>query len=107
MAVAVLTFAVTGFGDGYMLVHERLLIQSTVPERLLGRVFGLRATLASWAFAGAFLGASTVASVLGPRPVFFAAGSMCIVTWALAMFALRGVWGRQAEPLGRDLPDLA
>jgi MFS family permease len=96
--LAMLTFALTGFGDSYMLVHERLLFQATVPQRLLGRVFGMKEALSGWAFAGAFLGSSFVASVLGPRPLFFLAGALCLLTWALAAMRLRGVWRRDGRP---------
>jgi hypothetical protein len=97
IAFAAVTFALTGFGDAYTLVHERLLIQSTVPDRLLGRVFGLRESLTSWAFGGAFLGASAVASTLGPRPLFFLAGGLCILTSGLAALALSKVWASHHE----------
>ena len=46
-----------GFGNGLLLVHERLLIQAVVPEHLQGRVFAVSDTVVSWAFAIAFLGA--------------------------------------------------
>src|SRR5215213_6420247 len=39
-AVAALAFAVAGLGNGFVLVHERLLLQTVVSDDFLGRVFG-------------------------------------------------------------------
>ena len=55
--VALATFALAGFGNGVVLVYERLLIQRTVADELTGRVFGIKDSMACWAFALAFLAA--------------------------------------------------
>ena len=41
-AVAVPAFALAGIGNGLLLVYERLLIQTTVDDRLMARMFGVR-----------------------------------------------------------------
>ncbi len=57
LGIALVSFALAGFGNGLLLVHERLLIQAVVPENLQGRIFAVSDTVVSWAFAIAFLGA--------------------------------------------------
>ena len=44
-----------GYGNGLLLVYERQLIQAIVPDRLAGRVFGVKDALTAWAFAFGFL----------------------------------------------------
>ena len=56
-ATALPAFAVAGIGNGLLLVYERLLIQTTVDDALMARVFGVRDGLSAWAFAAAFLAA--------------------------------------------------
>ena len=55
IAIALFTFMVGGFGNGLMLVYERLLIQALVPDAISGRVFGVKDALTAWAWALAFL----------------------------------------------------
>jgi MFS family permease len=95
-AVAVATFAVTGFGSGLAVAGERLLIQRTVPDAVMGRIFGVRDTLGAWAFAAAFAGAGGLAAVLGARPLFLLAGGAALLVAAGAGLALQP-WGR-AQP---------
>lgn len=84
--VAVAGFAVAGVGNGLVLVHERLFVQRTVPRNLLGRVFGVRDALGSWAFALAFLSAGVLLTVLGTRALFLvaAAGVLLVLFASLA-----------------------
>jgi MFS family permease len=100
-ASAALTFAVAGFGNGLVLVYERLLIQTTVPDPLLGRVFGAKDALTAWAFAIAFLAAGAMLTVLETRPLIVTAGAGGVLVWAGAAFALRRAWRLRpsAEPL--------
>jgi dTMP kinase len=67
LALALIPFAVSGIGNGFVVVYERLLIQKRVPENLFGRAFALSDTLVSWALATAFLIAGVLSSVTGPR----------------------------------------
>lgn len=84
LGVALLTFAVAGLGNGLVLVHERLLVQRTVPDAHLGRVFGVAETLGSWAFCASFVAGGAVASLLGTRPLFLVAGGGVLVVWIVS-----------------------
>jgi MFS family permease len=93
--VALATFALTGVGNGLVVVHERLLLQRMVPDSLRGRVFGVADGLASWAFGAAFLGAGVLASLAGTRVLFVVAGIGGIAVWAVTALALQ----RALEPV--------
>lgn len=97
MLLAVVTFALTGWGSGVAIVHERLIIQRAVPDELRGRVFGARDALNAWAFAAAFVAAGAIASALGPRPLFLLAGGAGLVVWCISSVILR-----REQPEGRD-----
>jgi MFS family permease len=83
------TFALAGFGNGLMLVHERLIIQATVEDRLSARVFGVKDALTAWAFALSFLIAGALVSAFDPRPVIIAAGAGIVVIAAFAAIGVR------------------
>ena len=101
MGVAFAAFVVVGYGNGLALVHERLLIQASVPDALMGRVFAAADTLGSWAFAAAFLSAGTLVSLAGTRELFAIAGAGGLAVWLAAALALRGTWAA-GEPDARD-----
>jgi MFS family permease len=108
-ATALAAFGLAGVGNGLVLVHERLILQETVPDSLMGRVFGVRDALGSWAFAAAFLGAGAILTVVGTRPLFLIAGAGVLLVWAVAAIALRGAWDDEpdpstAEPVGTAAP---
>jgi MFS family permease len=96
-AIAVPAFALAGLGNGIVLVYERLLIQTNVPDRLMARVFGVKDGLTAWAFAVAFIAAGGLVDALGPRTLILIAGAGGLVVWAGARIALRRVW---VEPDG-------
>jgi len=99
--LAVASFAITGAGNGLVLVHERLLLQRTVDEALMGRVFGVSDALGSWAFGAAFLSAGALVALLGTRALFLLAGVGTLLVWAASVWALRHVWeepGQAAVP---------
>jgi hypothetical protein len=89
---AVVTFALGGIGNGLVLVHERLLLQELVPEALMGRVFGVKDSLQSWAFAPGFVCAGALVSLLGTRELFLLAGAGALLVWCAASLALRRTW---------------
>jgi MFS family permease len=91
-ALALATFALAGFGNGLVLVYERLLIQDSFADSLVGRVFGVKDALSAWAFATAFLAAGGLLEVVGPRELTFAAGAIAVVTCALSALVLRSEW---------------
>jgi hypothetical protein len=88
-AVVFVTFALAGFGNGMMLVHERLIIQSTVDDSLAGRVFGTKDALTAWAFAAAFAGAGAAVSLVGPQAVLIASGVGVLAIAAATTLGLR------------------
>lgn len=102
-AVALATFALFGFGNGLLLVYERLLIQSVVPDRLAGRVFGVKDSLSAWAFGAAFVIAGAVIALAGARTMLFAAGVGGVLVWGLATVTLRRAWRVEQEPEGGQL----
>jgi MFS family permease len=87
MLVALLAFALAGLGNGMYLVHERIFLQQTVPERFLARAYGVKDALASWGFGVAFLVAGGLLSLVDPRSVFLLAGAGALlaaaVTWVV------------------------
>jgi MFS family permease len=86
---ALAAFVLAGFGNGAVLVYERLLVQATVPDRLAGRVFGVKDALTAWAFGLAFVVAGGLISVLGVRELLVAAGIGVLVVWLVSSAALR------------------
>jgi MFS family permease len=92
LLVATLAFALAGVGNGLILVYERLLIQVTVPDRLMGRVFGVKDGLTAWAFAAAFLSAGGLVEAFGARALIVVAGVGGLVVWLGARFTLRNAW---------------
>ena len=106
IALATVGFAVAGFGNGLMLVHERLLVQVTVGDGMLGRVFGLRDTLDAWAWTLAFASAGLLLVTLDTRVVLGLAGAGVCAVAAASAWVLRNEW---AEPVATDavpLPQL-
>lgn len=91
-AVAVATFALAGFGNGLVLVYERLLIQSDVPDHLVGRVFGIKDALGAWAFAFAFLAGGAMLQAIDARELILIAGALGVVTWGISALVLRREW---------------
>jgi MFS family permease len=96
-AVAIPAFALAGVGNGLVLVYERLLIQTNVPDRLMARIFGVKDGLTAWAFAVAFVAAGGLVDALGARTLIVVAGAGGLSVWVGARIALRGAW---VEPDG-------
>ena len=90
---------VIGYGNGITVVHERLLIQHTVPAGLQGRVFGIRRMLISWAFCGSYLGAGAMAGAFGSRWLLAIAGAGMLLAFAFGARALRGEFAARSPRL--------
>jgi MFS family permease len=90
--VALMTFALAGVGNGMVLVYERLIIQTTVPDGLMARAFGAKDALTAWAFAVAFVSAGAIIAAIDTRPLLVVAGVGCLLVWIASRFALRGAW---------------
>jgi MFS family permease len=89
LVIALLTFTVAGFGNGLFLVHERIIMQETVPDGMMARAFGVKDALASWAFGSAFLMAGALLSVFSPRELIAGAGVGAILVAIACLVALR------------------
>jgi MFS family permease len=98
LVIALAAFALAGFGNGVVLVYERLLIQATVPDRLSGRVFGVKDALTAWAFGIAFVAAGGLITLIGVRELIVVAGVGGLVVWLASTVALRGVFEEVEGP---------
>ena len=94
-------FALGGFGNGFALVHDRLLLGDAVPDALHGRVFALQKALTSLAFAGSFLAASVLISTSGVQTTFAIAAAGMLVVIAITAPRMRATW---PAPVGTPVP---
>jgi MFS family permease len=85
-------FIVGGFGNGFALVHDRLLLSDATPESLHGRLFALQKTCTSGAFALSFLGAGALIAFAGVQVAFLAAGIALVGVVATVTPRLRASW---------------
>jgi MFS family permease len=88
-AGVLVAFAVFGLGNGLQVVHERLIFQRAIPQRLMGRAFALLDALGAWAFALAYLIAGATVSALGTRGAIGVAAAGAFAITAYAVLALR------------------
>jgi MFS family permease len=98
LVIAMLTFGLAGFGNGLLLVHERVLFNRVVPDHLQGRMFAVSDTAASWAFGLSYLCAGPLLSAIGVRETILIAGAASIAIAGLAVFALRSHWRVMVRP---------
>jgi hypothetical protein len=116
--VGLFTFAVAGIGNGMLLVHERVIVQGTVSDALLGRTFGVKDALASWAFGSAFFAAGGLLTAIDVRTLIIGVGIGGLVVATVCALALgreelpgagarrRGRLGWGLRRRGRALSDL-
>jgi hypothetical protein len=97
-AAALGAFAVGGIGNGMLIVYERQLIQATVPDRLAGRIFGVKDALSAWAFGLAFVCAGGLITLIGVRELLVVAGVGGVASWLVSLRALRPAFN-SAEPV--------
>jgi MFS family permease len=103
-AVALLAFALGGFGNGMVIVYERQLIQATVPDRLAGRIFGMKDALSAWGFGVAFVCAGGLITLIGVRELLIVAGLGGMASWLVARHALAGAFNvREPELAGAQV----
>ena len=89
VAAAVVTFLAAGYGNGMLLIYERLLIQALVPDALRGRIFGIRDAITAWAFALGFLAGPLLLDLVGTRAMVTVAGLCGLIVWLATTIALR------------------
>src|SRR4051812_153088 len=80
-ALCLPAFVLAGAGNGLLMVHERLLLQTIVPEAALGRAFGTLDMVASWAFAAALAAGAASVAGLGARGALLLAGFGTGAVW--------------------------
>lgn len=106
VVVALIAFVLAGFGNGLLLVHERVIVQETLPDGLLGRAFGVKDALASWAFGLAFLAAGGLLTVIEPRTLILGSGIGGLLVALVCALALRREGSLVGDPqAGRRLGD--
>jgi MFS family permease len=91
-------FVVGGFGNGFALVHDRLLLSQTAPESLHGRLFALQKTCTSGAFALSFLGAGAMIAFAGVQIAFLSAGIALVGVVAAVTPRLGASWPAPGTP---------
>jgi MFS family permease len=96
LAIALVGFTLAGFGNGLLLVHERLIVQEDVPDALMGRAFGVKDALASWAFGVAFVAAGYLLTLVSPRELVVVAGTGGLLVCACSALALWREGGGEA-----------
>jgi MFS family permease len=97
--VALPGFFLAGTGNGLLMVHERLLVQTVVDERAQGRAFGKLDMVASWAFAIALGLGALAAGAGGSRMTILVAGTGTLVVWLAC--AASGARVRRTAPASR------
>jgi MFS family permease len=97
VGAAVATFLAAGYGNGMLLVYERLLIQALVPDALRGRIFGIRDAITAWAFALGFIAGPLLIGAVGIRAMVTAAGACGLIVWLATAIGL-GRSGLSAHP---------
>jgi MFS family permease len=90
--VVLAVFVLGGFGNGFALVHDRLLLGAAVPDALHGRVYALQKALTSLAFASSFIGASVLISVGGVQTTFALAAAGMLGVIAMSSPRMRTAW---------------
>jgi MFS family permease len=105
--VAFAAFALAGLGNGMVLVYERLLIQTSVKDRVMARVFGIKDALTAWTFALAFVSAGVIIELLGVRAMFLVAGALGLLAWSASLLGLRSEWTTDSPPVAIQPPGTA
>jgi MFS family permease len=78
-----------GVGNGLVVVHERLIFQVAIPQRLMGRAFALLDALGAWGFVTAYLVAGATVSALGARGAVGIAAGGAVAVVLYSVVALR------------------
>jgi MFS family permease len=85
-------FAIGGFGNGYALVHDRLLLASAAPPAIHGRMFAFQKACTSLAFGAAFVAAGVMIGALGVQLTFLVAGLGLVAAMVTMAAPLRRAW---------------
>ena len=85
-------FVIGGFGNGFALVHDRLLLSHATPDGMHGRLFALQKACTSGAFAISFLSAGAMIAFGGVQIAFLVAGIGLLGVIAAVSPRLRASW---------------
>jgi hypothetical protein len=85
-------FMIGGFGNGFALVHDRLLLSHAAPDSMHGRLFALQKACTSGAFAVSFLSAGAMIALGGVQIAFLCAGVGLLCVIAAVSAQLRAAW---------------
>ena len=88
LGFAMLSFAITGAGDGLFILSDRVLLLRMVPERLHGRAFGVLDSVEAWGFGAAVVAGGALATAFGGRATFAIAGAGMLIVLIAASRAL-------------------
>jgi len=102
LIAAMALLAAAGIGKSLLDVAARTLLQRTVEQDVLSRVFGLQEGLMLLALAAGALFVPVLVSLLGPRGAFVAAGLLLPLVGALTWRRLRSI-DAEAQPPPRSL----
>jgi MFS family permease len=91
-------FIIGGFGNGFALVHDRLLLSHATPDGMHGRLFALQKACTSGAFAISFLSAGAMIAFGGVQIAFLVAGIGLLAVIVAVSPRLRASWPAPAEP---------
>ena len=91
-ALVVVALFCGGFGNGMALVHDRLLLSSSTPCELHGRVFSVQRMCISVAFALSYLGAGALITAVGVRPALLTSGTGLALVALFVLPRLRRAW---------------
>jgi MFS family permease len=94
--VAFVAFAAMGIGNGAVISCEGVIFQTVVPDHLLGRFFGVKNSIVSWCFGGAFLSGGALTAAVGPRALFVLAGAGTLAACWFGTIKLRSAWTEPA-----------
>jgi MFS family permease len=92
--------ALAGIGNGMLIVFQRLILQASVDDGLLGRVFGVQVALDAAAFTSSYLVAGALLTVAGPRTMFVVAAVGAVAVATASAWALRAGWRREVAASG-------
>ena len=74
LVVALVAFFAGGFGNAFVVVHLRMVVQRVASPDMLARTYAAIDGTTAWGFAIAFLGAGSLLELIGPRALFIASG---------------------------------
>ncbi|HEX6458874.1 MAG TPA: MFS transporter [Thermoleophilaceae bacterium] len=101
VAVAV---TLCGIGNGMVIVFQRLILQRSVDESLLGRVFGVQVASDGIAFTSSYLLAGGLLTLVGPRTMFIVAAAGGSLVVAATARGLRARWKAGEPPADSSAP---